>query len=459
MKKSIILIACLISQFFNLLAQEPNIDQGINKLALTLESKYWTKDISNVVFIGFRMKDDTEGKLSAYSKNIFTEALLKTKFNIVDPNVVDAIIKDRPWKLKDVKNKEYISDYEHLLFKQTDTPINSYLYGIIEDLGEKLILTAYLINDGVYTPIGSSTVYILANDKTNELLNKETTKINDNNETSGSSTTNLESENQQMRGGSDPLKGLKISEEKKALQIGTYYALIIGIDSYSGQWPKLQNAVRDAKAFEEMLKSKYKIDFFHSLYDQNATRENIINEFEWMVQNVKPSDNVVIYYSGHGEYKKDLNKGYWVPVNATSNSTAQYISNNDIQTYLGGIKSKHTLLISDACFSGDIFRGKTITIPYEESERYYSKVNNLISRKAITSGGIEPVMDGGKEGHSVFAYYLLKSLASNNSKFYDANQLYESIKIPVVNNSQQSPNFQPIRDSGDEGGQFIFIRK
>ena len=208
-----------------------------------------------------------------------------------------------------------------------------------------------------------------------------------------------------------------------------------------------------------MLKSKYKIDFFHSLYDQNATRENIIKEFEWMVQNVKPSDNVVIYYSGHGEFKKDLNKGYWVPVNATNSSTSQYISNNDIQTYLGGIKSKHTLLISDACFSGDIFRGKTITIPYEESDRYYSKVNNLISRKAITSGGIEPVMDGGKEGHSVFAYYLLKSLATNNSKFYDANQLYESIKIPVVNNSQQSPNFQPIRDSGDEGGQFIFIRK
>jgi hypothetical protein len=154
-----------------------------------------------------------------------------------------------------------------------------------------------------------------------------------------------------------------------------------------------------------------------------------------------------------------MQKGFWVPFDATGSSITKYISNDDIQSLLAGIKSKHTLLVTDACFSGDIFRGKTLILPYEDNDKYYHKVYSLNSRKAISSGGIEPVMDGGKEGHSVFTYYLLKSLNSNQSRFYDGGQLYNDIKIPVVNNSEQTPEFNPIKNTGDEGGQFIFIHK
>lgn len=263
-----------------------------------------------------------------------------------------------------------------------------------------------------------------------------------------------------FRGGGDPLKGLNTSAAKREMRFGKYYALIIGIDKYSGDWAKLSNAVHDAKAVEALLKEKYKFDNFRSLYDQEATREKIIQEIEWLVSNVREEDNVFIYYSGHGDYKQELNKGYWVPVDATSlSSTAKYISNSDIQTFLGGIKSKHTLLISDACFSGDIFRGKTVSVPFENSEKYFQKVNELSSRQAISSGGIEPVMDGGRDGHSVFAYYLLKTLTNNSYKYFDASQLFEKIKVPVVNNSEQAPHFSPIKNTGDEGGQFIFITK
>ncbi|MFC2138061.1 caspase domain-containing protein, partial [Bacteroidota bacterium] len=257
----------------------------------------------------------------------------------------------------------------------------------------------------------------------------------------------------------DPLKGIDMYSAQKEMEIGQFYALIVGIDKYKGHWTQLQNAVRDAQAVEEVLKRKYKFDYFKTLYNEQATRENIIRELETLVQNVKPKDNVLIYYSGHGDFKQQLNKGYWVPVNATSNSTTDYISNSDLQTFLAGIKSKHTLLISDACFSGDIFRGKTEAVPFENSEKYYQKVNGLSSRQAITSGGIEPVMDGGRDGHSVFAYYLLKTLENNDYKYFDAGQLFTKIKIPVVNNSEQSPNFSPIKNTGDEGGQFIFVTK
>ena len=86
-------------------------------------------------------------------------------------------------------------------------------------------------------------------------------------------------------------------------------------------------------------------------------------------------------------------------------------------------------------------------------------MHGLASRQAMTSGGIEPVMDGGKDGHSVFAYYLLKAMNENQNKYMDVGQIYNKVKIPVINNSEQSPKLAPVKNTGDEGGQFIFIKK
>lgn len=274
-----------------------------------------------------------------------------------------------------------------------------------------------------------------------------------------SADTNSEVNTVKMRGGGDPLKELNIDKEKVSMTSGKYYSLLIGIDKYSGTWVPLNNAVNDAKKIEEVLMARYRFDKFITIFNEQATRAAIFDKLEWLVENVTENDNVLIYYSGHGEFKVNLNKGYWVPSDANTNSPSSYISNNDIQTFLAAIKSRHTLMVSDACFSGDIFRGNTISVPFEESEKYYKQVYNLPSRKAISSGGIEPVMDGGKDGHSIFAYYFIKGIESNKEKYLDASQLFNSIKVPIVNNSDQTPVFQAIKNTGDEGGQFIFILK
>lgn len=263
----------------------------------------------------------------------------------------------------------------------------------------------------------------------------------------------------EFRGGNDPLKGLNVAQAMKSVEVGEYYGLVIGIDEYSGEWPMLKNAVNDAKGVADLLSSKYTFQYMKTLYNKDATRDNILKEFELLLQNVKENDNVLIYYSGHGEYIQNMDKGFWVPVDASAKSISKYISNEDIRSFLTGIRSKHTLLVTDACFSGDIFRGKTMTIPYENSTKYYSKMYSLSSRKALTSGGVEPVLDKGKENHSVFAYYFLQALKNNTEKYFDAGQIFDFLKIPVVNNSYQTPAYSPIRNAGDEGGQFIFIMK
>lgn len=243
---------------------------------------------------------------------------------------------------------------------------------------------------------------------------------------------------------------------------GKYYALLIGINSYSGYWNQLENGVNDARELGEVLSELYLFDSVIYLLDKDATRKNIINKLEWLANNTTRDDNVLIFYAGHGQFNKGLNKGYWVPVDATDNSVADYISNNDIKTFLGGIQSRHTFLITDACFAGDIFRGaKTESIQFDPNnlERYYREVYRKQSRLALTSGGIEEVMDQGRDGHSIFSYYLLKALRENQNKYLDASQLYQEFRIAVTNNSEQTPLLQVVRDTYDEGGQFIFVKK
>src|ERR1700681_3623019 len=58
---------------------------------------------------------------------------------------------------------------------------------------------------------------------------------------------------------------------------GEQWLLTIGIDSYLS-WPRLKTAVNDAKSLKSILLERYNIDKGHviELYDENATRKNII---------------------------------------------------------------------------------------------------------------------------------------------------------------------------------------
>ena len=68
-------------------------------------------------------------------------------------------------------------------------------------------------------------------------------------------------------------------------------------------------------------------------------------------------------------------------------------------------------------------------------------------------------MDAGKEDHSIFTYYLLKALKENKSKYLDASQLFNEFKVAVANNSDQTPILQAVKDTNDEGGMFIFVKR
>jgi hypothetical protein len=117
------------------------------------------------------------------------------------------------------------------------------------------------------------------------------------------------------------------------------------------------------------------------------------------------------------------------------------------------------LVVADSCYSGTLVRAVSARIVTRYGRREWIKrMLSKRARTALVSGGLEPVMDGGGGGHSVFAKAFLTGLKENRGVI-EGQALFDTIKRPVVLNAEQTPQYSDIRRSGHEGGDFLFIRK
>ena len=137
--------------------------------------------------------------------------------------------------------------------------------------------------------------------------------------------------------------------------LGNYRALIIGIDDYKDRRiPDLNTATNDARALAKLLKKKYGFEI-DLILDHQATKKAIYNALRKLSASVKPSESVLIYYAGHGEYDRQYNDGWWIPVDAEAGNPLTYMDNIQVQKAMRSMKARHVLLISDSCYSGTLF--------------------------------------------------------------------------------------------------------
>ena len=169
----------------------------------------------------------------------------------------------------------------------------------------------------------------------------------------------------------------------------TYYALIIGVSQYPDPYlPDLNgHPTNDATRLSELLTARYLFDEENVTLLLNPKRVDILRSFDRLSKTITKDDNLLIFFAGHGFYNEDADLGYWLPSDAESDFTANYIYNNVLVDNLKRIPSKHTLLISDACFSGSIFKTRSMSF----AAGAYQKKYNQRSRKAITSGAMDAV--------------------------------------------------------------------
>ena len=234
---------------------------------------------------------------------------------------------------------------------------------------------------------------------------------------------------------------------------GQYYALLIGNSDYELDNLDLVRPAEDLRQLHSTLTENYQFESDNVILLENADRTEILNELYELRSRVSDKDNLLIFYAGHGFWDDDVRQGYWWPTDANPDNPGNWLSNSDLKEQIRGINSAHTLLISDACFSGGIFKtrgAEEITKAGLDIQLLY----RMPSRRAITSGTLSTVPD-----NSVFFEYLNKYLVENPKKFISSSELFDRIRTSVLNNSLTVPQDGVIMETGDEGGDFIFIRR
>ncbi len=237
---------------------------------------------------------------------------------------------------------------------------------------------------------------------------------------------------------------------------GTYYALIFAVKDYEDRTMSLREPINDAQKLKKILAEKYHFKPENILFVSNPSRMTILHKLDSLKEKLGVKDNLLIFYAGHGYYNSEEDEGYFLPADAHKKNTANWVSNSEIKRKMNAMKTRHILMISDACYSGSmLLRDISET---QASQRMIVKK----SRKIMTSGSLEPVPD-----KSVFIKHLITALeffAQENKTDelfgVPAYELFSEIRLRVLrDNPLQLPQYGYIRETGDEGGEFIFIRK
>ena len=244
-------------------------------------------------------------------------------------------------------------------------------------------------------------------------------------------------------------------KDGKVSGVGHNYSFFIGINQYANM-PKLNCGQKDAKDVRNLLLSQYQFEpgYSFELYDERATQDNIDSVFRLLIDKLTPADNLVVYYAGHGILDKQFKGvGYWIPVDARRFKAGDYIPNYTIKNYIETLKAKHVLIFADACFSGSFFN-------IDRDVKFIEKLDAIKSRWLFCSGREEVVSDCMPNKHnSPFANYLVEFLSNYKGDGMTTSALYQLMSPAVTNNSNQTPIAGPVRETGDEGGEFVFKRK
>jgi uncharacterized caspase-like protein len=257
--------------------------------------------------------------------------------------------------------------------------------------------------------------------------------------------------------------GARTQEGGRGLAVGAqqggkaapFYALVIGNNVYQ-KVSHLQTAESDARAVEETLRESYG---FRTKLLLNATRQQIIAALNSYRRELDADSNLLIYYAGHGVNDKEIDRAYWLPVDAEPDDNSNWISADDITSNIRGVPARHVLIISDSCYSGTLTGGLGISATgSSEREQFLRRVAAGRSRTLMATGGDAPVADDG-DSHSVFAAALLRGLREIGDARFTAFELFAAYVVePVASRTAQTPVYKPLPNSGHEGGDFVFTR-
>ena len=253
----------------------------------------------------------------------------------------------------------------------------------------------------------------------------------------------------------------------RSQSMGSYYALVIGNNDYE-QLPDLETPHNDAQRISELLTERFG---FSTQLLLDANEEDIKRAIYDLGQAAGETDNLLIYFAGHGELRDEADRsrlrGYWLPTNADEDQDVNWVDNWWVTSHLDNAAARRVLVIADSCYGGvfstDLPIGPVTRLP-PLSERDFNRKIERKSRFVLASGGNAPVLD--KEGptasHSVFARAFIEildgasgpiSIIELYGRVFDL--MYERLSAVGLN---QEPELRVIRAAGHQSeGDFYFV--
>lgn len=270
-----------------------------------------------------------------------------------------------------------------------------------------------------------------------------------------------------------PLGTITNSRPRQALahdgqDFGRYFALIIGNQSYQHLDP-LTSPRNDAERVAALLADKYGFEVTLITDGNAAAIKRAVNELDTRAGD---NDNVLIYFAGHGTLRDVPNatdnvnrQGFWLPIEADLAADTFWIDNMWVTEHLAINKARRVLVVADSCYAG-LFSADPSVLLTDDVNYTREEVRLLAAQRTryvLSSGDVKPVLDGGSDGHSVFARAFIDALESNNG-LISAIGLYGDVFERVAQKArslglEQLPQLRPIRPAGHEWGDFFFVAK
>ena len=258
-------------------------------------------------------------------------------------------------------------------------------------------------------------------------------------------------------------RGLILYDKQKdniSIDSSQYHALIIAVEEYDDpNILDLEYPINDAQRFKDVLINHYNFNKENVRLMKNPKKQEVEDALDDLDERINDNDNLLIFYAGHGEHLESQNTGFWWLADAQQRKNKEgcrpgtILSNRRIKEVFNSLDAQHVLLITDACYAG-----KGLFDDGKQRGSSPNRINSLYSRKsrkAMVSGVDTKVPD-----KSIFIDYLLKALENNQDKYLTAAQLFSNFEMNVMDeNPEQIPVYGRVSGSGDNYGQFIFIRK
>ena len=256
---------------------------------------------------------------------------------------------------------------------------------------------------------------------------------------------------------------LKASERPDAQSAGAVelynesHALVIGIDQYRNGWPRLTNAVRDARLVAAALRRRgFDVTLKENLRSNDL--KQVLEEF-FVLKGEAANARLLVWFAGHGHTLGG--EGFIVPADAPKPSAAaqfrlRALSLRRFGEYVRLAQSKHALVIFDACFAGTVFDSRRALPPTA-----VTRATTLPVRQFLTSGDAgQTVSDDG-----TFRTLFLRALSggegadANDDGYLTASELgmFLSNRITNLTLARQTPRYGKLRDKDFDQGDFVFV--